>query len=139
MHRIKAILVRIVAIQSATVFNMSVVGILFHASIYARMGSWGIVCDCSRKFLKKYLQIHPGDLAPMGMRCCAITTVIYLYSLPPSRKIFFFMHPSHQKKSPTELTIEDLKRSCRERIGLMGPFSRLLAGSESLGSLCYSS
>ena len=44
----------------------------------------------------------------------------------------------NKKKSPTERTIEDLKRRNRERIGFMAPFSGVLAGSESLGTPCYS-
>ena len=70
------------------------------------------------------------------MRCCAIITS-YKNTCPPppcprpNSKNFFILYVSRPKKIPREhiRSPEDYKRSCRERIGLMGPFVDSLPGA----------
>lgn len=66
----------------------------------------------AQKIIKKYLQIAPGDSAPMvvekGMRCCYKTTVVNVYAPTPSKNIFY--RPQSQKKAPTTGSESDLCR-----------------------------
>ena len=97
----------------------------------------------AQKIIKKYLHFQVVVLYSVPMRCCAITTVAYVYAGHPSH------HLHHRSVNLFDILFfgflfKKKPQSCRERFGLTGLGQRNLAvlawflvdtltGSESLG------